>query len=214
MFAVFDEVRIEVNIGQYLDVLGAAEGLRGTGGPAPPSGDGAASATVARARRICRYKTAKYTVERPLHLGAALAAGDRLAELSGPLSAFGLPLGEAFQLRDDLLGVFGDPSVTGKPVGDDLREGKPTLLASLAYARATGNAARVLEAHLGDPGLSESDVLELRGIIEATGARQQVEATIDHLAATAEEALAALPLLPVAQEALGALAAFATGRDH
>ena len=105
-------------------------------------------------RRICRYKTAKYTVERPLHLGAALAAPARAEDLAGPLSAFGLPLGEAFQLRDDLLDVFGDPSLTGKPVGDDLREGKPTLLVTLACAHATGPAARLLEERLGAADLS------------------------------------------------------------
>ena len=78
------------------------------------------------ARKICSYKSGKYTVERPLHLGAALAG--RLADLRAPLSAYGDPLGEAFQLRDDLLGTFGDGAVTGKPVGEDLREGKPTTL--------------------------------------------------------------------------------------
>ena len=126
-----------------------------------------------RARRICRYKTAKYTVERPLHLGATLAAPARAGELADPLSAFGLPLGEAFQLRDDLLDVFGDPSLTGKPVGDDLREGKPTLLVSLACARRTGAGARLLEDGVGRPDLSEADVLELRAVIEATGARSR-----------------------------------------
>ena len=89
---------------------------------APP----AATSTSPRARRIARYKSGKYTIERPLHVGAALAG--RLADLAGPLSAYGDPLGEAFQLRDDLLGVFGDEALTGKPVGDDLREGKPTPL--------------------------------------------------------------------------------------
>jgi geranylgeranyl diphosphate synthase type I len=199
-FTVFDEVRLEVNIGQYLDILGAAHGLS----------DGAQE----RARRICTYKTAKYTVERPLHLGAALAAPARLAELAGPLSSFGLPLGEAFQLRDDLLGVFGDPAATGKPVGDDLREGKPTLLAVLAAGAASGTGARLFADRFGAADLTETEVVDLRAVIEATGARAQVEASIEQLAGAAAEALRALPILPEARRALGELAAFATGRDH
>ena len=199
---VFDEVRVEVNVGQYLDILG---GTQGPGGGVDP---------VTRARRICQYKTAKYTIERPLHLGAALAAPDRFAALAGPLSAFGLPLGEAFQLRDDLLDVFGDPAVTGKPIGDDLREGKPTLLASMARARVNGADARWFEGRFGAPELSEAEVLEFRHLMDAVGARREVETTIARLADRARTALAALPLLPGAGAALGELAAFVTGRDH
>jgi geranylgeranyl diphosphate synthase type I len=202
---IFDEVRLEVNVGQYLDILGGAV----WGQP-----DGAGDDAVGRARRICRYKTAKYTVERPLHLGAALAAPRWVEELSGPLSAFGLPLGEAFQLRDDLLGVFGDPAVTGKPVGDDLREGKPTLLASLAHAGAAGAGARLFSTRFGAADLSDAEVLELREVIEATGARQEVESTIARLAGSAREALAGLEVAPEARQALGELAAFVIGRDH
>jgi geranylgeranyl diphosphate synthase type I len=201
-------------VGQDLDVLGAAQGVRPAGSVGLVGAAGSVGAGVDRARRICRYKTAKYTVERPLHLGAALADPDRAGELAGPLSAFGLPLGEAFQLRDDLLDVFGDPSRTGKPVGDDLREGKPTLLVSLACAQAAGAGARVLEEGLGRPDLSESEILELRGVIEATGARAQVEAFIEQLADATRAAGRTLPLVKEAREALGELAAFATGRDH
>jgi geranylgeranyl diphosphate synthase type I len=196
---VFDEVRLEVNMGQCLDLLGGARGLDGL------EGDGA--------ERIRTYKTAKYTVERPLHLGAALAAPDRFASLAPPLSAFGLPLGDAFQLRDDLLGVFGDPVVTGKPVGDDLREGKPTLLAHLAYARASGSQASWFAARFGAPKLSAAEALELGRLMEATGARHEVETEMARLAATAEEALAALPVRSEARQALGDLAAFAIERD-
>jgi geranylgeranyl diphosphate synthase type I len=228
---VFDEVRLEVNIGQYLDVLGAARGPGGSGcgqevdahsrrqsaddQTSHQSADAQTSPqeTVARAWTICRYKTAKYTVERPLHLGAALAP-DRGVSLMDPLSAFGLPLGEAFQLRDDILGVFGDPSLTGKPVGDDLREGKLTLLVSLAWARATGAQARLLKARFGAPDLSPDEVRELAAIIEATGARREVEASIESLALTAGQALAALPIGAQARRTLQDLAAFATGRDY
>lgn len=196
--AVFEEMRLEVNVGQYLDILGAAEGV---GLPGQSAAD--------RARRICRYKTAKYTIERPLHLGAALAAPDRMAELAGPLSDFGLPLGEAFQLKDDLLGVFGDPAVTGKPVGEDLREGKPTLLASLAASREPRFTKR-----FGAADLDESDVLELQEIIESTGARAEVEHSVADLLARSEAALQALPLRPEAVSALGELARYVAGRDR
>ena len=100
--------------------------------PRHPRHRSRASASRATAERIARYKSGKYTVERPLHLGAVLAAPDRAAELLPALSAYGLPLGDAFQLRDDVLGAFGDDRITGKPVGDDLREGKPTPLLAMA----------------------------------------------------------------------------------
>jgi geranylgeranyl diphosphate synthase type I len=200
---VFDEVQLEVNVGQYLDLLGGAEGL-----------GGAAGDFETRAERICRYKTAKYTVERPLHLGVALAAPERLPDLLGPLSAFGLPLGEAFQLRDDLLGVFGDPDVTGKPVGDDLRDGKLTLLAALARAAATGASARLFDQRFGAADLSDAEARDLAGVIESTGARARVESAIERLAGAAEGAVAALPLTAEARRALGELAAFVTGRDY
>jgi geranylgeranyl diphosphate synthase, type I len=196
--ATFEEMRLEVNVGQYLDILGTAKGVAGPD-------DGAAE----RARHVCRFKTAKYTIERPLHLGAALASPERLPELAGPLSDFGLPLGEAFQLKDDLLGVFGDPDITGKPVGDDLREGKPTLLASLAAQRDPRFGAR-----FGAPDLAAEEVAGLQEIIEATGARAEVEKSIDELVARSEAALQALPLEPSAVAALGQLARYVAGRDR
>jgi geranylgeranyl diphosphate synthase type I len=200
---VYDEMRLEVNVGQYLDVLGTADraGLAGERG-------------MDRARRISRYKTAKYTVERPLHLGAALAAPDRFAELAPGLSDFGLPLGEAFQLRDDLLGVFGDPGLTGKPVGDDLREGKPTLLASLAASRVTGCAASEFESLFGAADLDAAGVLALQEIIDSTGARSEVEESIRRLLDQAMSALGRLPLEPGSAEALGEVARFVAGRDR
>jgi geranylgeranyl diphosphate synthase type I len=217
---VYDEARLEVNLGQYLDILGGAHGPGGPGSGSSRFGssgfDGSQDA-VRRAQRIYRYKTAKYTVERPLHLGAALADPEHFGEVAERLSAFGLPLGEAFQLRDDLLGVFGDPRVTGKPVGDDLREGKLTLLASLAWARAadaSGPDARFFESRFGAPDLTDEDVLKLRAVIDATGARRDVEEAIERMARTAEQALADLPVRPPARAALRQLAAFATGRNH
>lgn len=195
--AVFEEMRLEVNVGQYLDILGAAQGIGG-------------DKAVERARKICRYKTAKYTIERPLHLGAALAAPGDWKRMADPLSRFGLPLGEAFQLKDDLLGVFGDPAATGKPVGDDLREGKPTLLAALAARRAGPE----FTGRFGQAGMDPEDVADLQAVIVDTGAKEQVEAEMARLVSEAEAARAELPLAPEAVAALGELAAFVTGRDR
>jgi geranylgeranyl diphosphate synthase type I len=146
-----------------------------------------------------------------LHLGAALAG--RLDDLAGPLSAYGLPLGEAFQLRDDLLGVFGDGAVTGKPVGEDLREGKPTLLYALAAERSSGADAAVL-ARYGAPDLDEDGVVALQDVLVETGAVDAVEQAIDALVAEAVEALDAAGLTDPAREALVELAYFVAGRDR
>ena len=192
---VFTELRIEVNVGQYLDLLGTARGRVNAG----------------TARRISRFKSGKYTVERPLHLGAALAG--RLEDLAESLSGYGLPLGEAFQLRDDLLGVFGDGDVTGKPVGEDLREGKPTLLYAMAAERASGADAAVL-ARYGAPDLDDDDVAELQDVLLNCGAVEAVETSIDRLVGEAVEALDAAPLAAHAREALVDLANFVAGRDR
>lgn len=195
---VFDELRLEVNIGQYLDLVGTVQ----------------RRADPELAVRICRYKTGKYTVERPLHLGAALAAPERLAEVEGPLSAYGLPLGEAFQLTDDLLGAFGDPATTGKPVGEDLREGKPTLLYALAHRAARGADRRLLDRRFGAPDLTADEVAALREVIEATGARKEVTARVGRLVEESTAVAARLPLTAEARQALRTLAVFVAGRDH
>ena len=121
VWQIWNELRLELNIGQYLDLLGSANRDR----------------SIAKAERICRYKSGKYTVERPLQLGAMLAAPLATTELLAALSRIGLPLGDAFQMRDDVLGALGEAAVTGKPVGDDLREGKPTPLLAIATANAS-----------------------------------------------------------------------------
>jgi geranylgeranyl diphosphate synthase type I len=181
---VFDEMRSELMGGQYLDLLEQAVG----GG------------SVARARRVIQYKSARYSVLRPLQLGAHLAGAPR--ELCEAYEAFGLPLGEAFQLRDDVLGVFGDPAETGKPAGDDLREGKRTVLVALAGERATPAQLRVLDGYLGDPALDPVGVDALRDVLVETGALAEVERMIDE---RLHEALAALDLAPVDGEAAGVL---------
>lgn len=193
---VYTELRLEANMGQYLDMLGSARG----------------GADRALARQICLYKSGKYTVERPLHLGAALAGG--LSELAPVLSAYGLPLGEAFQLRDDLLGAFGDPVRTGKPVGDDLREGKATTLCALARERAVGAAARLLADRLGAPDLVDAEVAALQAVLVETGAKARVEARLEALVDEAVSAVTGSSLLPAASEALTHLAYFVADRDH
>jgi geranylgeranyl diphosphate synthase type I len=192
---VWNQLRLEVNIGQYLDVLGAAEG----------------TFDLERSRLIARYKSGKYTVERPLHFGAAL--GGRLADLAGPLTAYGEPLGEAFQLRDDLLGVFGDPQVTGKPVGDDLREGKPTMLLVLARQRAEPSDLALLD-RVGSTDLDEQDVVGLRTYFERCGARAAVEGAIDQLTAEALARLDEAPISATVKQALGELGHYVGRRNH
>ena len=192
---VFNELRLELNVGQYLDVLGTAQGR----------------SDHETARRIACYKSGKYTVERPLHLGAALTG--RLDELSGPLSAYGLPLGVAFQLRDDLLGAFGDSQVTGKPVGEDLREGKPTPLLALATARAGQEATPLLE-RVGAEDLGDDEIAALQALLVDTGARDETQGQIEALVAEAIAALEAAPITADARRALAELAGYVGRRDR
>jgi len=194
---VFDLCRSEVIAGQFLDVSVQAR----------------AAADVAQAMTVLRYKSAKYSVERPLHVGAALAGADdaQLAQLSG----FGLPVGEAFQLRDDQLGVFGEPATTGKPAGDDLVEGKRTVLVALALQALdrTGDddAAADLDRSLGTP-LGPDDVARLRVTIERSGAREAVERVIGELTGRALASLDGAGLPAGVATALRELALAATRR--
>lgn len=161
-------MRLEVNIGQYLDVIGSAR----------------RDFTAATADRIALYKTAKYTIERPLRLGALIAHPTVDELLLGKLSTYGIALGVAFQMRDDILGVFGDPDLTGKPAGDDLRESKPTALIAAALARADGAQRRIL-SRVGDPTLDDGTIDEIRKIIVDTGSLEEAEARITELVDTA-----------------------------
>ncbi|WP_374049232.1 polyprenyl synthetase family protein [Sinomonas sp. ASV486] len=190
---IFNTMRAEVMAGQYLDIL---EEVAGRTRPREDA--------VVRARNVIRYKSAKYSMEHPLAIGGALAGADEA--LLAAYSAFSLPLGEAFQLRDDVLGVFGDPQTTGKPAGDDLREGKRTVLVALALDAADGAAGATLESGLGREDLGIDDVDRLRDIISTTGALNAVEGLIDELSGRAFAALARLHLdvdVRAALEALG-----------
>lgn len=191
---VWDELRTELNVGQYLDLVGTAQG----------------GVELEDARRIARYKSGKYTIERPLHVGAALAG--RYKDLGGALSAYGDPLGEAFQLRDDLLGAFGDETTTGKPVGDDLREGKPTPLLALATKAADSSQAEVLLT-VGRPDLDAHEIAALQTVLRDTDAVAEVEATIEALRGQAVESLATSGLTTDAIDELTQLADFVAHRD-
>ncbi len=175
---IFDAMRTQLMGGQFLDVLVSARGWEAAGLPE----------RIEQTRRVIRYKSAKYSIEQPLLFGAS-AAGASTADLAA-LSRYGLDLGEAFQLRDDLLGVFGDPEQTGKPAGDDLREGKRTLLLALALDQATPAQTQLLDDCLGRPDLDPAQVERLREMIEATGAVTRLEDRIATLAACARDALA------------------------
>ena len=179
--AIYSEMRTEVTIGQYLDVLNQVS----------PWTEDAAEAER-RARAVIRSKSARYSVEHPLTLGTAAAGADD-ARLDA-VRRFGLPLGEAFQLRDDVLGVFGDPAVTGKPAGDDLREGKRTVMLARALAGATPAEEIELRGALGADALSDADVASLREIFERTGALSYVEHLVAELSDQAFAALDELEL--------------------
>jgi geranylgeranyl diphosphate synthase type I len=166
---------------------------------------------VDRALQVVRYKSAKYTIERPLHIGAALA--DAPESVFEAYSGYGLPLGEAFQLRDDVLGVFGDPEQTGKPAGDDLREGKRTVLIAIAAERADETQGGHLRVLLGDPGLDASGVATLRAIIEDTGALEHTESMIDDLLQRSLTALTDAGIDDQARQVLTGLAYAATRRS-
>ncbi|GAA2108373.1 polyprenyl synthetase family protein [Kitasatospora saccharophila] len=172
---VWSDLRTEVVAGQYADVHGQVTRSRSPG----------------RALRIARLKSAMYSVERPVHLGAVLAGAgpEEVAELRRA----GRCAGIAFQLRDDLDGVFGDPARTGKPCGEDLRAGKPTYLAAVAHARAAAAGDRVsssvLERRLGDPDLDDEALAEVREVLVGTGARAAVLSLVERLSARGAEHL-------------------------
>ncbi len=189
---VWDDLRTELNMGQYLDVVGTA---RGDVGPD-------------QAHTIMRNKTAGYTIVRPLQLGAALAGR---SEIHDALAAHGMPLGVAFQLRDDMLGAFGDEAVTGKPVGDDLREGKPTVLLARAREAADAGQLEVL-ARVGF-GMSGDDLADIQQVMVDTGAVAACEAEIDQLLAEATAALDHLPDVNGSRAALSALADYVVERE-
>ncbi|MFJ3958555.1 polyprenyl synthetase family protein [Arthrobacter sp. NPDC090010] len=197
---IFNRMRAEVMAGQYLDILEEVAGPQRT-----------VTGAAARARTVLRFKSAKYSTEHPLALGAAIAGAPEL--LLDELARFSLPLGEAFQLRDDVLGVFGDPDTTGKPAGDDLREGKRTLLVAFLRELGTQEQVALLESRLGQDSITDDDVASIREALLESGALAAVESEITALGTASHAALEELPIPELAREALRQLGESAVKRQ-
>ena len=194
---VWADIRTEVLGGQYLDIVSEAS----------------AAESIAAAMAVNTYKTASYTVSRPLQLGAAAAA--ERPDVHALFHEFGNNLGIAFQLRDDMLGVFGDPAVTGKPSGDDLRSGKRTVLLATALELADESdaaAASLLRASVGTD-LSDAQAHELCGVIEGVGALAAVENQIAEFTRRALDVLSDAPIHAAAKTGLTELARLAANRS-
>jgi len=198
--AQFSTMRQEVTLGQYLDIHEEAAWLHH-----------GQDERLDRALRVVTYKSAKYSMEAPLLIGASLA-GAKPNQLDD-LSAFGLPLGIAFQLRDDVLGVFGDSEITGKPSGDDLREGKRTVLIARAEASMPESAKRVFNELLGDRSLDPGQIEVMQSTLRDTGALEEVETSIEHYANTAMRALDTADITEGARAELKRLADAVTRRN-
>lgn len=169
---IHDVMRNELMAGQFLDIFEQTQ----------------SSHSIERSLKIARYKSGKYSIERPLHFGAALSNPVKLTEYFSIYSEYGLPLGEAFQLRDDLLGIFGDPAITGKPAGDDLREGKRTALIAFTYERGSQATKKLLDQYLGTD-IDNDELATLRSAIEESGAATHVEGLIEKLSEQALDAI-------------------------
>jgi geranylgeranyl diphosphate synthase type I len=193
---IHDEMRVELMAGQFLDIHEQTQ----------------KTTDLPRSQKIARYKSGKYTIERPLHIGAALS-GKQSPELLKALSDYGLPLGEAFQYRDDLLGVFGEPSVTGKPAGDDLREGKRTVLIALTDAACTESMREESKKYFGVPDLDSQGISILQEIIITSGAKEKLELMIDQLSDQALRAAEDELIAQAAHPLLLELAKIATKRS-
>jgi geranylgeranyl diphosphate synthase, type I len=191
---VIDSMRTELMLGQYLDLFAHCNQV----------------SDVSVTLTTTRYKTAKYTVERPLHVGASLAGATK--DVLDACTQFALPIGEAFQLRDDLLGVFGDPAITGKSRLDDLRDGKSTTLLALARQSAGADDLATLQRLIGNPALDEDGAMIVRRILTDTGAVATLETMISERRCQALAQLDDAPFEPAATASLRHLAHAATAR--
>jgi geranylgeranyl diphosphate synthase type I len=200
---LWDELRIELNLGQYLDIRSSAAG----------------ETDRATALAVATFKSALYTIVRPLQMGATLAPGwdalghDERDQALNRLEAFGRPLGEAFQLRDDLLGVIGESNETGKPVGADLREGKPTELLAVALERADPEEHQLL-ALVGQSDLTEENVRAIVGVLHSTGAIIEVEQRVAELVEQAQDTVESLRIDQSTRATMAALADYVGLRTH
>lgn len=188
VFPLVSRMRTEVMLGQYLDLQATGE----------------LTDDIETTLVVNRFKTAKYTVERPLHIGAALAGAG--PQTLAACTAYAMPLGEAFQLRDDLLGVYGDVRETGKSRLDDLRAAKSTTLVALALRACDADQAARLRALVGDPQLDADGLEEILAVFAATGAADAVESMIHD---RYDQALRALETAPFAPAAITTLKHFA-----
>jgi geranylgeranyl diphosphate synthase type I len=189
---IWHRMVIELTCGQHLDLAGTARRDR----------------TPGLASVVARLKSGRYTVSGPIQLGAATATDVAL----GPeIVRFGELVGKAFQWCDDLLGVFGDPRLTGKPVGDDLRSGKPTLLLAMACRRASAHDRVTLE-RVGARDLTDAELTELTAVIERSGAREWLERRIDRNLRITTDLIHSIDAPAPARDALAALAAEAGRR--
>ncbi len=191
---LYDIMRTELLAGQYLDLLEQAK----------------SNASVENIMQVITFKSAKYTIERPLHMGALLNGAN--ARTLQTLSDYGLPLGIAFQLRDDILGVFGDEKITGKPAGDDLREGKRTVLVATALSKTSGSEHDLLKNSLGDKNLTASTISELQNILTSSGSVDEVEQLIEENRTSALQAIKVDHIDEKAMYVLANLAVAATER--
>ena len=194
-------MRAEVTAGQFLDVsaqyrVAAAQSY---------------AEELAIARRVLEFKSARYSIRRPAEIGASLGGADDV--LLGALGEFGSVIGQAFQLRDDVLGVYGAPEITGKPYGGDINEGKRTVLVLTALAEGSAAQSAELADLLGADDLSDADITRAGNLIEATGARERIETIIDDSLRHAERVLAMTPMSDEGRIALGALAEKSLRRD-
>lgn len=188
--ACFAQMQVDAVMGQQLDVVGRAKDVE----------------------VVYAFKTSSYTVKGPLHLGAIMAGAS--SRVLGALAEYAKPVGIAFQLRDDLIGVFGDPSMTGKPLGSDLRSAKQTVLLRMALQRTQGNDRKTLERVLGSPRASEDSIRRAIELLEGCGARALVEARISELVSAGLQALDGSVLAPEGVELLAGAAEILTSRRY
>jgi geranylgeranyl diphosphate synthase type I len=198
VLARYAEIALDVCYGQALDMLLPQKSL--------------AETTEAEILRVAEYKTARYTTEGPLHLGAILAGADE--QDLAHLSAYAVPVGIAFQMQDDLLGMFGDEMTIGKPADSDLLEGKRTLLVLNAWRRADPTQRAQLEHNLGNADATAAELGSMREIVESTGARIATVELMGQFVDAAKASLAQAPFTPGMAGFLSDLADYVARRDR